>query len=497
MLDALRSSRAYGTLKKIYVVLLLSFRETFIYKMFMGELKYRFEDSRSARALEALKSAVKKLNGVLTASRAYRYARARAAKTGLSAIIENSAVLRFFGVSGDGYGFSFFMFLLLVFAAALVPTMTVAALVVVVSASLVLEREPHFSALRPIFADALVALYLAALSYGLLISKSPDRLNVFLIYAAFVGSYYIVRYFIVSERRGVMFASYFTLAGAFVCLYAFYQYLTGDMGAESWTDSTMFKAIELRVYSTFQNPNVLGEYLLFLIPMSFSLAALAKRKLHKSVYFIIFCASAATMLLTYSRGCWIGLIIGSFLYVALLYRKLTAAAVIAAPFSIFILPRSIIARFQSIGDLGDSSTSYRVSIWRGTVSLLRKIWPSGTGIGTYAYELAYMPYAYSGVTAQHAHNSYLHILTETGIFGFATLMLLIFVTVRNLFLTYKNSGSETLRALAASLLSGMAGYLTQGFFDNTFYNYRMYLIFFIMTAFSCALSEIRREGERG
>jgi O-antigen ligase len=496
MLNILCESKTYKILKKIYIVLILSFRETFIYKMFLGGEKYSFSDSFTYKILEFFKNFFIKINNAVTNSYSYNFLRKFFCVTTLSDIIDGSAALKLFRVSGEGYSFSFFMFLILIFSAAIIPTMATVFFIFVVAAFIILEKDPMAHKHGGfIFTDALIVFYLIALTYGLCISKSADKLNVFLVYAAFVGFYYIVRYFVNSRRRAVLFASYFTLAGAFVCLYAFYQYLTGSMGTESWTDTKMFEAIELRVYSTFQNPNVLGEYLLFLIPISFSMIAIAKEKFHKFVYSMIFAAAVATIFLTYSRGCWIGLITGAFLYAALLYRKVMLAAIVAAPFSIFVLPKSILTRFQSIGNLNDSSTTYRVSIWRGTVELLKKIWPSGAGLGNYSFERAYMPYAYSGVTAQHSHNSYLHILAETGIFGFSVMLLILYRTLTGLFSAYKKSESRAVRLLAVSVISGLAGYLVQGFFDNTFYNYRMYLFFFIIVAFANSLSAISRRRE--
>lgn len=70
----------------------------------------------------------------------------------------------------------------------------------------------------------------------------------------------------------------------------------------------------------------------------------------------------------------------------------------------FVLPDTVISRFTSIGNLEDTSTSYRVSIWMGTIAMLKDYWLCGIGPGTGAFNLVYPAYSYNAANAQHAHN---------------------------------------------------------------------------------------------
>ena len=51
----------------------------------------------------------------------------------------------------------------------------------------------------------------------------------------------------------------------------------------------------------------------------------------------------------------------------------------------FVLPETIINRFLSIGNMADSSTSYRVYIWLGTIAMLKDYWFCGIGPGAAAF----------------------------------------------------------------------------------------------------------------
>ena len=59
----------------------------------------------------------------------------------------------------------------------------------------------------------------------------------------------------------------FVLAAALVALYGVYQNFFMTSTTQSWVDEKMFTDIKTRVYSTLDNPNVLGEYLIMLMPV--------------------------------------------------------------------------------------------------------------------------------------------------------------------------------------------------------------------------------------
>ena len=61
-------------------------------------------------------------------------------------------------------------------------------------------------------------------------------------------------------------------AGVVVALYGFYQLMNPEQFRSVWTDTDMFSAISFRVYSTLENPNVLGEYFLLIIPLTAAMA---------------------------------------------------------------------------------------------------------------------------------------------------------------------------------------------------------------------------------
>lgn len=142
----------------------------------------------------------------------------------------------------------------------------------------------------------------------------------------------------------------------------------------------------------------------------------------------------------------------------------------------------MIERFTSIGDLSDGSTSYRVSIWLGTISMLKDYWLCGVGPGVTAFNMIYPAYSYNSVAAPHAHNLFLQVMSDCGICGLAALIAVIFLFYR---VTCGALSRETDRisryGLIASI-SGMCGFMVQSMTDHSFYNYRVLFLFWVFLA---------------
>ena len=164
--------------------------------------------------------------------------------------------------------------------------------------------------------------------------------------------------------------------------------------------------------------------------------------------------------------------------------------------SVFFLPESIISRISSVGDLADTSTSYRVYIWKGTFEMLKDYWVTGIGMGSSAFNEVYPLYAYSAIRAPHPHNLYLLIISEMGILGVFSFLLTVFIYYKNMIKAFIYTNNKSLKILSAAFLSGMTGYLIQGLFDNVWYNYRVFAFFWMMLATGSAAINIAKNAEQ-
>ncbi len=322
-----------------------------------------------------------------------------------------------------------------------------------------------------------------------------SSLKISLVYIAFILSFFVISKVIDSTKKLVLFISGMSLASIPVGVYGIYQKLTGFDNENTWLDSEMFEEIKGRVVSFFDNPNVFGEYIILLFMLCLALVFISKRYTMKVIYVAALGALGASMIFTYSRGCWIGLVIAVCIYLFFVNKKLLGVAAIAGIISLFFLPESIIGRILSVGNLADSSTSYRVFIWNGTVEMLKDFWVTGIGVGSDAFNAIYPRYAYSAITAPHPHNLYLLVFAETGIIGIIVLITIVLTLFNKLLYVIRYTKSKELKNIAAATGSAITGFLVQGMFDNVWYNYRVFLLFWIFVAIGSVVYNLHKHTE--
>ena len=244
----------------------------------------------------------------------------------------------------------------------------------------------------------------------------------------------------------------------------------------------MFESIQFRVYSTLGNPNVLGEYLLLIIPTAVACFFVAKNNIFKLFYFFAAGVMMVCLILTYSRGCYLGIMVAAGVFMVLLDRRFIILGILGLLLMPFVLPDTIINRFMSIGNMQDSSTSYRFYIYMGTISMLKDYWLSGIGPGQSAYNKVYPYYGYNQISAPHSHNTFLQVMCDTGIMGIILFVSVIYQFFKLLFRAYINIDDKTTKIFVISFMSSISGFIVQSLFDYTFYNYRVTLLFWIYIA---------------
>ena len=330
-----------------------------------------------------------------------------------------------------------------------------------------------------------LVLFLAVLFISSVFSFAGlASLKVWAMYFVFISFYFAVVNTIDTRAKLYGLLRVFVISGALVALYGVMQYVFGWTTTNAWIDEEMFEDETMRVYSTLANPNVLGEYLLLVLPVSVVFFIKDKAKsLSKWVYLAIAAVMFLCLILTQSRGCWLGIMLTIAIFVTFYDGRLWALVPLALCAAVFVLPQTIIERLMSIGDMGDSSTSYRVYIWMGVMGMLLHYWAGGIGMGEAAFREVYPLFSYNAIIAPHAHNTYLQLLVEGGIYALLTFIALITVFFKSGHKSYKQYDKKSKSSLMIlGLCSGAAGFLLQSMFDYTFYNYRVMAVFFIIIA---------------
>lgn len=379
--------------------------------------------------------------------------------------------------------------------APLLPTMAVLGLAAIGYASLLLslvrDRERKL-AWAPI--NRYIILYAAVYMAGTLFSVNLESsLEPGLLSVAFI-LFAVVLYNAVENRSQLdTLLTFMVIAAAAVSAWGILQYLFGwGYQSAAWVDSDMFSSISFRAASTLDNPNMLGQYLILAIPIGGAKLLSAKGWPSRVFYFGCCGVMCLCMLLTFSRGAWLGLLFAGAVFVILLNPRLILLLPVALAALWFVLPETVTARFASIGNLGDASTSYRVYIWMGTLAMLKNYWLCGIGPGADAFNMVYPAYSYNGISAPHAHNLFLQIVCDAGIAALAVFVILLFVYFRMMCAAISREHDWSCRVHQTAFTAGVLGFLVQAMTDYSFYNYRVLFLFWTYLALGALCARRRR-----
>lgn len=337
--------------------------------------------------------------------------------------------------------------------------------------------------------DFSVIAFLIFVFCGGVVTIDTSSFPKMLLMLCFMSAYFIVKN-IISSPVLVRRCLYALVIGAtVVSAYGIYQNYFEALST-TWQDVSVFSEIRGRVVSTFENPNVLGEFLILVFPITLALMANAKRANERFWLFISATLHCACLIFTWSRGAWLGFAIATVLFLCVSSKYFFTAGLLSIPavatFFVFNLDASS-SILRRITSFSDSSTSYRLNIWKGVLQMLQDIGLYGIGIGEGAFSKAYPAYALSGIeVAPHSHNLYLQITVEMGIFALLAFLCLIFTFSLCSFSFCKNAVNRANRSICLGIFCGIFAFLIQGLTDYVFYNYRIFLLFWLILGLGVA-----------
>ena len=346
--------------------------------------------------------------------------------------------------------------------------------------------------------EALVSLFILCILFGGLRNASMRPSNESFVMVLLACGFFLASNLLRTKEMIKHAAKAVALSSVICAVLGIIESVLG-MASLDWLDVEMFRDIKGRAVSFFENPNVLGTYLCFGAPLTLSVMSLSKN-VKKTRWFVGFCLVIVCAVLTWSRGAWLGIIASVLIFLATTRHFLVTVFSISLclPFASYIIPQNVLDRFFSIGNLADSSSAYRLNIWRGCADMAGEYGIGGIGIGEDAFSRIYARFAVAGAdTAYHAHSLWLQVLITLGICGFVVFATTMFFFVQRAFTTLKNSSDRDMQYLTAACLSGVLGILVCGLFDYSWYNYRVYFVFFAVMGLACACDRASRKTEGG
>lgn len=299
-------------------------------------------------------------------------------------------------------------------------------------------------------------------------------------------------------RSGLI--SVYLHASLIVSVYGLQQWFTGAPPLATWVDPESTTAKLTRAYSYLGNPNLLAGYLLPAIALSLAAMLVWQRWLPKALALTMFLVNTYCLIVTWSRGGWIGTVVMFFIFGVLLvywwsvhlpqqWRRWAIPGVLGGSVLLLLLAVLLVEplrdRFLSIFvGRKDSSNNFRINVWSSVVRMIRDRPILGIGPGNTAFNKIYPPYAQARFTALSAYSIPLEIAVETGIIGLSCFLWFLAVTfssgVRQLerLRTIANPQGYWLMAAIASL----GGILGHGLVDTVWYRPEVNTLWWLMVA---------------
>ncbi|NLZ54612.1 MAG: O-antigen polymerase, partial [Thermoanaerobacteraceae bacterium] len=393
-------------------------------------------------------------------------------------ILPQSTFIKLFGVIfvstaiyiWPGLGLAFTAFML-----PLLPTTYTIGIIGLTFLSVILNYTDINKTLPAAFFPALLFMAVAGMAAVFSVMKS-ESLKTLPLYLAYFMMFYSAAVLFRDSKTIKMVLAFIIVSTLILSLLGIYQYFFVRIPtAQAWVDVKQFPELSTRVYATLENPNVLGEYLVLSIPLLAGFFWATGKLRHKSFLAVVLCMLTLCLILTFSRGAWLGLAVSVFIFALIKEPRLLVLFIILAVLSPMFLPSVVTNRIASIGSLEDSSNAYRITIWIAALRMIKDYWLTGVGLGLAAFSRVYRDYMIAGASAVHAHNLYLEICLELGVIGIFSLLWMVLRGFSEALTSVK--GNDKISYITVGIVAALAGHLFHGLFDYVWYSPRIVIAF--------------------
>lgn len=263
------------------------------------------------------------------------------------------------------------------------------------------------------------------------------------------------------------------------------------------------------------NVNAIGGALTFFVPLLVSLildGGAFKRffflkksncyplqTIYKIILIILLLLVLAVLVLSRSRGAWLGSVFGIYLLLLLKDRRflwLIPLVIIIFILALFILADGNLEVFLALLDTDPEAQalSGRLQAWRTTLYMIQDFPLTGAGIGTYTrvFNDLYALNAFLSATTPslHAHNTFLSVAVDLGIPALVLYLALLGGFTSMLVRTYQGARSF-IKTLLLGLGCGMLAHQVFGLTDAFVLGTKLGIIFWIFLALASAIFKYR------
>jgi len=188
-----------------------------------------------------------------------------------------------------------------------------------------------------------------------------------------------------------------------------------------------------------------------------------------------------------SRGAWFALASVGLVLAAIRSRRLFAAAFVGLLLLTWSLPDSITSHLVEAITVGDAASQQRVAMWAITWKMITDRPLLGHGLGVYMWNLGNYGITPDNVLMiNYAHNCYLQMWAEIGIFGLAAFVWLIGVTLVLGVKRWLSERDPFMRAVTLGIVAGLSALLIHSGVDTDLYSLQLATMGWIMMGLAFA-----------
>ncbi len=333
---------------------------------------------------------------------------------------------------------------------------------------------------RPLLAS--VAAFLIICAVSVIVSSAPE-----ISAKGFIGKWleYLLLFLFAADagsdkRRLKRFIGVFAFSACLVVIYGLGQEM---MLQGNYRDIPLFNYH--RVTGPYENPIDLATYLIVAVPLllafSFECRRVFRRMLWMLCIVLILC-----LLRTEASGAILGfltaLIFTGLLINSLRRKVLIVAGVVFIFAFLFLVYRGRLHDVLSWSEVGKQD---RIVMWQAAVAMIQDEPFIGKGVNTFMYN--YLRYWVGGEQQpRYAHNCYLQMAAETGIFGLAAFLCVLGNFMACLLNALRLAGKR--EPLLVGWFIGLTAFLTQAAIDTNFYSLKQSMLFWSMAGLAVGLS---------
>lgn len=308
----------------------------------------------------------------------------------------------------------------------------------------------------------------------------------------YVLSYILAVQTIETEEQVKILAKVLAISALLVVLYGYYQYCFGiNISDVKWVDAEAFPELKKRVFSTWENPNILAGYLDEAICMLLAFFAGAEGKKQKTYLLAGLLLLAICLAMTYARGACLAVAVVIAGYGAVRDRRILLGCIFIGAVILMVNP-TLSERLMSVFTKMDTSSEMRLALWESSVAMIEEHPIFGIGWG--AYWMVYPEYDFyindPTVLIVHAHNLYLNYAAEIGLIGAAAYFAFFFGSMFKALKHSESASSDFLRSMNLGTGLALISVALGGMTDNVLFNIPTSMLLWLVLGISEQMNEL-------